>query len=256
MMTVNRKELFLKATAGKRWRTLDEVVEDLDQAGYWPNGLTDAIKREHAREMIATLKFEALSPPQLAGMNKFVSLHHRRGADEPVRVYKQLGYCTSDDLAEIVEHMDSKAVDFRRFHSRLREAVALLGKKPDEAADILLEELTESTMRLAWGNDKTREDRRMIVVFGLLSYPSPPSSAPPKRTGQRSGSVRERSRAKLHPTRRVYERFIHLLEDKPPFHQEDMGWYSSEFEEVLLAAAEDEVGWTLDEYLQVAVEGR
>ena len=111
-------------------------------------------------------------------------------------------------------------------------------------------------MRLAWGEDKTLEDRRMIVVFGLLSYPSPPSSASPKRTGQRSGSVRERSRAKLHPTRRVYERFIHLLEDKTPFHQEEMGWYSAEFEEVLIAAAEDEFGWTLDEYLQVAVEGR
>jgi hypothetical protein len=35
-----------------------------------------------------------------------------------------------------------------------------------------------------------------------------------------------------------------------------MGWYSVEFEEVLSAAAEDEPGWTLDEYLQVAVEGR
>src|ERR671920_661373 len=144
MMTVNRKELFLEATAGERWRTLDEVVEDLDQASYWPNGLADTTKREHAREMIATLKFEETFPPQLAGMDKFVSLHQWRGADEPVRVYKQLGYCTSKDLAEIVEHMDGVAADFRRFRSRLQEAVALLGKNPEEAADILLEELTES----------------------------------------------------------------------------------------------------------------
>jgi hypothetical protein len=35
-----------------------------------------------------------------------------------------------------------------------------------------------------------------------------------------------------------------------------MGWYSAEFEEVLIAAADDEFGWTLDEYLQEAVEGR
>ena len=62
MMTVNRKELFLEATAGKRWRTLDEVVEDLDLAGYWPHRLTEATKRQHAREMIATLKFDATSP--------------------------------------------------------------------------------------------------------------------------------------------------------------------------------------------------
>jgi hypothetical protein len=254
---MNRKELFLEATVGERWSTLDEVVEDLDLAGYWPHRLTDATKREHAREMIATLMFEATSPPQLAGMNKFVCLHQRRGADEPVRVYKQLGYCTSEELAEIVEHMDSQAADFRRFHSHLREAVALLGKNPEEAADILLEELTESTMRLAWGEDKTLEDRRMIVAFGLLAYPPPvPSFPPPNGTSQRSGAARKRSRAKLHPTRRLYERFIHLLEDKTPYAQEEIGWYSLEFEEVLIAAAEDEFGWTLDEYLQVAVEGR
>jgi hypothetical protein len=254
---VNRKELFLEATAGERWRTLDEVVEDLDLAGYWPYRLTDATKREHAREMIATLKFEAASPLQLAGMNTFVTLQQQRRVGNPVRVYKQFGACTFEELGEIIEHMDSVAADFRRFRSRLREAVALLGKSPDEAADILLEELTESTMRRAWGEDKTLEDRRMIVAFGLLSYPPPLSSyPPPKRTGQRSGSVRERSRAKLHPTRRLYERFIHLLEDKTPYDQEDMGWYSAEFEEVLSAAAEDEFGWTLDEYLQVAVERR
>jgi hypothetical protein len=35
-----------------------------------------------------------------------------------------------------------------------------------------------------------------------------------------------------------------------------MGWYSAEFEEVLSAAAEDEFGWTLDEYLQFAVDQR
>jgi hypothetical protein len=257
MMTVNRKELFLEATAGERWKTLDEVVEDLNQAGYWPNGLADTTKREHARKMIATLKFEETSPPQLAGMDKFVSLHQWRGADEPVRVYKQFGECTSEDLAEIVEHMDGVAADFRRFHSRLREAVALLGKNPDEAAAILLEELTESTMRLAWGEDKTLEDRRMIVAFGLLAYPPPVPSFPPSSgTSLRSGAVRKRSRAKLLPTRRLYERFIHLLEDKTPYAQEEMGWYSVEFEEVLSAAAEDELGWTLDEYLQVAVEGR
>ena len=112
-------------------------------------------------------------------------------------------------------------------------------------------------MRLAWGEDKTLEDRRMIVAFGLLAYPPPVSSfPPPKGTSQRPGAVRQRSRAKLLPTRRLYERFIHLLEDKTPYAQEEMGWYSVEFEEVLSAAAEDELGWTLDEYLQVAVEGR
>jgi hypothetical protein len=257
MMTVNRKELFLEATADERWRTLDEVVEDLDLAGYWPYRLTEATKREHAREMIATLKFEETSPPQLAGMDKFVSLHQWRGADEPVRVYKQFGECTYEDLAEIVEHMDGVAADFRRFHSRLREAVALLGENPEEAADILLEELTESTMRLAWGEDKTLEDHRVIVAFGLLAYPPPVASfPPPKITSQRSGTVRRRSREKVRPTKRLHERFIHLLEDKTPYAQEEMGWYSVEFEEVLSAAAEDELGWTLDEYLQVAVEGR
>ena len=254
---MNRKELFLEATADERWRTLDEVVEDLDQAGYWPNGLADTTKREHARGMITTLKFEETFPPQLAGMDKFVSLHQWRGDDEPVRVYKQFGECTSEDLAEIVEHMDGVAADFRRFHRQPREAVTLLGENPEEAADILLRELTESTMRLAWGEDKTLEDRRVIVAFGLLAFPPPVSSfPPPKETSQRPGAVRRRSRAKLHPTRRLYERFIHLLEDKTPYAQEEMGWYSVEFEEVLSAAAEDEFGWTLDEYLQVAVEGR
>ena len=247
---MNRKELFLEATADERWRTLDEVVEDLDQAGYWPNGLADTTKREHARKMIATLKFEETSPPQLAGMDKFVSLHQWRGDDEPVRVYKQFGECTFEDLDEIIVHRDIEVTTFHHFRRQLREAVALLGENPEKAADILLEELTEITMRRAWGEDKTLEDRRMIVAFGLLSYP------PPKGEGRRLDSVRERPRAKLRPTKRLYERFIHLLEDKPPFHQEEMGWYSSEFEEVLSAAAEDEFGWTLDEYLQFAVDQR
>jgi hypothetical protein len=207
--------------------------------------------------MIATQKVDASSPLQLVGMNKFVSLHQRRGADEPVQVYKQIGDCTFEELGEVIKQMDSQAADFRRFHSRLREAVALLGENPEEAADILLDELTESTMRLAWGEDKTLEDRRMIVAFGLLAYPPPVSSFPPPNgTSQRPGAARKRSRAKLHPTRRLYERFIHLLEDKTPYAHEEMGWYSAEFEEVLSAAAEDELGWTLDEYLQVAVEGR
>src|SRR5829696_4283290 len=203
MMTVNRKELFLEATAGKRWRTLDEVVEDLDLAGYWPHRLTEATKRQHAREMIATLKFDTTSPLQLVGMDTFVSVQRECGSSTLVRVYKQFRECTFEELDEIMVYRDIEVTTFREFRRQLREAVGLLGENPEEAADILLEELTESTMRLAWGEDKTLEDRRMIVVFGLLSYPSPPSSASPKRTGQRSGSVRERSRAKLHPTRRV-----------------------------------------------------
>jgi hypothetical protein len=254
---VNRRELFLTATADEQWRTLDEVVEALDLAGYWPHDLTDATKREHARQMIATLKFDATSPSQLVGMDMFVSLQQRRSDGNPVRVYKQFGECNYDELCEIIERMDVVEADFLRFRRRLWEAVVLLGKRPDEAADILLEELTENTMQLAWGEDKTLEDRRMIVAFGLLSYPHPASSYPPaKRTGQRSGSVRERNRAKLHPTKRLYERFIHLLEDKTPFDHQAMGWYSAEFEEVLSIAAEDEFGWTLDEYLQVVVERR
>jgi hypothetical protein len=247
---VNRKELFLKATAGERWRTLDEVVDNLDQAGYWPKGLADATKREHAREMIAILKFDATSPLQLVGMDTFVSLQRECGAGILVRVYKQFGGCTFEELDEIIAHKDIEVTTFREFRRQLREAVALLGENPEEAADVLLEELTESTMRRAWGEDKTLEDRRMIVAFGLLSYP------PPKGAGQRSGSFREKTRAKLRPTKRLYERFIPLLEDKPPFHQEEMRWYSVEFEEVLSAAAEDEFGWTLDEYLQFAVDQR
>jgi len=86
MMTVNRKKLFLEATAGKRWKTLDEVVEDLDLAGYWPYRLTDPTKREHAREMIATLKFDATSPLQLVGMDTFVSLQRECGSSTLVRV--------------------------------------------------------------------------------------------------------------------------------------------------------------------------
>ena len=254
---MNRKELFLEATAGERWKTLDEVVEDLDLAGYWPKGLADASKRELTREMIATLKFDATSPLQLVGTDTFVSLQREYGSGNLVRVYKQFGECTFEELAEIIEHMDGVAADFRRFRSRLQEAVTLLGENPEEAADILLQELTEITMRLAWGNDKTLEDRRMIVAFGLLAYPPPvPSFPPPNGTSQRPGTVTRRSREKVHPTKRLYERFIHLLEDKTPYAQEEIGWYSLEFEEVLIAAAEDEFGWTLDEYLQVAVEGR
>jgi hypothetical protein len=257
MMTVNRKELFLEATAGKRWRTLDEVVEDLDLAGYWPHRLTEATKRQHAREMIATLKFDATSPLQLVGMDTFVSLQREYGSGNLVRVYKQFGECTFEDLDEIMVYRDIEVNTFREFRRQLREAVTLLGENPEEAADILLRELTERTMRLAWGEDKTLEDRRMIVAFGLLAYPPPVASFPPPNgTSQKPGAVRQRSRAKLLPTKRLYERFIHLLEDKTPYAQEEMGWYSSEFEEVLIAAAEDEFGWTLDEYLQVAVEGR
>jgi hypothetical protein len=257
MMTVNRKELFLEATAGERWKTLDEVVEDLDLAGYWPKGLADTTKRELTREMIATLKFDATSPLQLVGMDTFVSLQREYGSGNLVRVYKQFGECTFEDLDEIILNRDIEVATFREFRRQLREAVGLLGENPEEAADILLQELTESTMRLAWGEDKTLEDRRMIVAFGLLAYPPPVSSfRPPNGTSQRPGAVRQRSRAKLHPTRRLYERFNHLLEDKTPYAQEEIGWYSAEFEEVLIAAAEDEFGWTLDEYMQVAVEGR
>jgi len=147
-------------------------------------------------------------------------------------------------------YRDIEVTTFREFRRQLREAVTLLGENPEEGADILLEELTEMTMRRAWGEDKTLEDRRMIVAFGLLAYP------PPKGGGRGSGSVREKTRAKLRPTKRLYERFIHPLEEKSPFHQEEIGWYSAEFEEVLIAAAEDEFGWTLDEYLQFAVDQR
>ena len=83
---MNRKKLFLEATAGKRWKTLDEVVEDLDLAGYWPKGLADATKRELAREMIATLKFDTTSPLQLVGMDTFVSVQRECGSSTLVRV--------------------------------------------------------------------------------------------------------------------------------------------------------------------------
>ena len=190
-------------------------------------------------------------------MDTFVSVQRECGSSTLVRVYKQFGECTFEDLDEIMVYRDIEVTTFREFRRQLREAVTLLGENPEEAADILLQELTERTMRLAWGEDKTLEDRRMIVAFGLLAYPPPvPSFPPPNGTSQGPGAVKQRSRAKLHPTRRLYERFIHLLEDKTPYAQEEMGWYSVEFEEVLIAAAEDEFGWTLDEYLQVAVEGR
>jgi hypothetical protein len=250
MMTVNRKELFLEATTGERWRTLDEVVEDLDLAGYWPYHLTDATKREHVREMIATLKFSAASPPQLAGMNKFVSLQQRRSAGAPIRVYKQFGECTLEELDEIIKQSGASEACFRRFRRRLREAAALLEKSPRKAAGILLEELTESTMQRAWGEDKTLEDRRTIVACGLLLYLSQ------EGTDQRLGSVREKSRAHLRPTNRLHEGFIHLLESKLLYYQEEMRWYSAEFADVLNAAAKVEFGWTLDEHLGFTVEGR
>jgi hypothetical protein len=149
-MKVTKRHEFLRATDSGDWRTLEEIVETLDRADYWRNQQHPKMdKREHVRLMIATLFFRKDAPrPKddpsdrtLVGLHMFVSTVRANKKGALRRVYKPLINLTFAEVKEIAEQHEALDAYYEHRSSTARDALS--------AADFLIEELTEETMRRA-----------------------------------------------------------------------------------------------------------
>ncbi len=170
---------FLKATGGGDWKTLEELVADLDRAGYWEGEpeRSPAEKRRHVRKMLASLILRGATPPRpkASGDPSFVRKHifvstmkvGDRG--EPVRVYKQVFNLTLEELRNILEDEEAgRAYRAKQAAWGKGFAEAYL-ERDEQAGALLLEELAEETMRRAWPEASIAQ-RRRIVLAALIQY--------------------------------------------------------------------------------------
>jgi len=169
----------LKITRGNGWKTLEALVMDLDRAGYWKGEpeRSPVQKRRHVRKMLATLVFreDAIRPrvsdgPSRVGKHVFVSTMKAGDSGELVRVYKQVFDLTSGELRNIFE--DEQASHAHRTKQAARELAKACLKGDETVEDVgalLLEELTEESMRRAWPGANSA-GRRRIALATLIQH--------------------------------------------------------------------------------------
>jgi hypothetical protein len=175
---LSKRTKFLKATGGNDWKTLEQLVADLDRAGYWKGEpkKNPLEKRRHVRKMFATLVFQEATPSKEASKGSsagarhvFVSAIKANDSGELVRVYKQFFKLTSEELQDILEDkVAGQAYRMERVAQGRGLAKARL-EEDEEADTLLLEELAEKTMERAWPSvDPT--GRRQIVLAALIQH--------------------------------------------------------------------------------------
>ncbi len=174
---------FLKATGGDGWKTLEALVADLDRAGYWKGEpeRSSVEKRRHVRKMLVTLVFHrAITPhpktgdvPSLLKNYIFVSVMKVGDSGELVRVYKQFFNLTSEELRNILEDEEANRAYHPKWATRGRglPKALLEGDQELDAEALLLEELTEETIRQAWPGASLVE-RRRVVLAALIQHRS------------------------------------------------------------------------------------
>ena len=176
---MSKRTKFLKATRGNDWKTLEELIADLDRAGYWKGEpeKSPLEKRRHVRKMLATLVFQEASPSKeasegssSAARHVFVSAIKANDSGELARVYKQFFKLTSEELQDILEAKEVDQAYQMKLVARGRGlAKAYLEEDWEEADTLLIKELAEKTMEQAWpGVDPT--GRRRIVLAALFQH--------------------------------------------------------------------------------------
>lgn len=208
---------FLKSTGGNSWKTLEELVADLDRAGYWKGEPERSLveKRGHARKMLATLVFREAasqedprsSDPPPVGRHVFVSTLKASDSGELVRAYKQVFNLTSEELQEILEDEEAN----RAYHTKRAARNKALAEgsleedKEVDAAALLLDELAEKTMRRAWPEASPAERRRIVLAASLQN----------RHSEQALREISERCRAEGFDVEKLLDEYLHAAEVPP-----------------------------------------
>jgi hypothetical protein len=213
---LSRQIQFLKATGGSGWKTLEALMADLDLAGYWKGEpeRSPVEKRRHVRKMLATLIFREAVPrskvsggTSLARRHVFVSTIKAGDSGELVRVYKQFFNLTLAELQDIFEDEEASHA-YRTKHAARGRGLAKAYLELDEEADagaLLLEELTEETMRQAWTGAGPAE-RRRIVLAALIQH---------RRSEEALRVISERCRAEGLDIEKLLDEYLHAAGVSP-----------------------------------------
>ena len=207
---------FLKATGGSDWKTLEALVADLDLAGYWKGEpeRSPVEKRRHVRKMLATLIFREAAPTSrasggssLARRHVFVSTIKAGDSGELVRVYKQFFNLTLAELQDIFEDEEASRAYRTKQAARGRGLAKAYLELDEEAAAgaLLLEELTEETMRRAWPGVGPAE-RRRIVLVALIQH---------RRSEEALRVISEQCRAKGFDIEKLLDGYLHAAGVSP-----------------------------------------
>ena len=204
---------FLKATRGAGWKALEELMTDLDRAGYWKGEpeRSPVQKRRHVRKMLATLVFRGAALPRSkvsdgpspAGRHVFVSTMRTGVHGESVRVYKQFFNLTPEELQNTLE--DEEADHVKRATWDREPVKAYLDREEADDGALLLEELTEGTMQRAWPGASPVE-RRQIVLAALIQH---------QHSEEALREVSERCRAEGLDIEKLMDEYLRAAETLP-----------------------------------------
>lgn len=228
---MSKRMEFLKATGEAHWKTLEELVTDLDHAGYWKGEpeRSPVQKRRHVRKMLATLIFRGAPLPGSNARHVFVSTIRSGDRGESVRVYKQFFNLTSEELRNILEDEEANQAYRTKRATRGKEVVKayLDGEDADNGA-LLLEELTEGTMQRAWPGASS-DERRRIVFAALIQH---------RHSEEALREVSERCRAEGFDIEKLMDEYLRATEASP----------------VVDAQEADEIAKSATEYFKVVDE--
>lgn len=166
---MTKREEFVRATDSEDWRTLEEIAQALDWAGYWRDQLPEGDKQKHVLEMIirglhkegAPGLYDVANNRLTVDQHAFAFAFMANESGEVVPLYKPIRNLTFSEVEEMAEQ--HKALDAYD-EERLSDAKYALS-----VAEDLLEELSEETMSRAWPG-VSHHERRRIVQAALIQY--------------------------------------------------------------------------------------
>ncbi len=128
----------------------------------------------------------------------------------------------------------------------------------NDAVSRVLDQLAEETMRRAWGESKTGEERRRIVSGALLFGERFEERMRKSSPGSTDDECRRFLMALMNDVIRAFARRENMSQDEASAFLSDVGTRDLvlEFNEVLEEHAEDPSGKSLDGLLEEAVERR
>jgi hypothetical protein len=252
------EKAFVAGVTSATWRTQDELVEDLEKAGYWDEPLSPADKRRHFREMVLHL-WEQYGHEGSGGELRVLA-SRLAGTDEGGlrRVYKLAACLTPEDAEQLVDgHADLGAY----YGVRLGEL-----DRPDvSVAEHFFAELTEETrQKVAPRLDK--EGWLWAIHFGLKLHRGVEELLLEFARENEAGHIVTSESATEHMERgmdAVWERLaaevseqngVKLDEARAFVGQPGLLLPANLFWHAYRDTRDDSYGWTLDEYLQFVLD--
>lgn len=282
MLQHEREEPFLAATASDSWQTLEELVEDLDEAYYWSGfhkpgsqeqePLSPMGKRRHVREMISFLwdSYSDKQGDEALAENASRVFTSRLAATESgglQRVYKLAGHCTVSEMEDLAEGHEAHA-DFHNVRTnelKQMEHAMKRGENSSSLPEHFLEELTEETLRKVWPGLDT-DGRLWAITVGIKLHSAATEMLAECRREHETGRIATTEGVNEYIRRGMEGAWkkiaveisegvgIGLEEARQFVEQPSLRSCAADFREAYESFHDDSCGWTLDEHLQFVWE--